>query len=159
MLTGFWHGANYTFIFWGLIQGLFLIINHVTSKPRKRFLKRMHIGADNVFLAIIDTLLTFILVMFSWVFFRADNVNQAFGIISEILSMSSIGLPEINPTSTLIFCALFMIFEWLGRNQEYAIAKFGVKWPRPLRWALYSTIILTIIWFSGVEQQFIYFKF
>ena len=159
MLNGLWHGANYTFIIWGLIQGFFLIMNHITSKPIRRFLKRMHIGADNIFLTIFDTLLTFIIIMFSWIFFRADNVNQAFGIISEIFSRSSIGIPQIIPTSALFFSALFFIFEWLGRHQEYAVSGLGLKWPRLVRWTFYSTIILTIIWFSGVEQQFIYFKF
>ena len=54
---------------------------------------------------------------------------------------------------------IFMIIEWLGREEQYAIEKLGLRWKKPLRYAMYYTIIITIFWFMGKEQQFIYFQF
>ncbi len=52
-----------------------------------------------------------------------------------------------------------MVIEWLGREQQYAIAKLGLKWKSPLRYAMYYAIIIAIFWFAGKDQQFIYFQF
>ena len=78
ILTGLWHGANYTFIIWGLIHGFFLIINHVTAKPRKKFLKLLNVRNDSTILVIVDSLCTFIIIMFSWIFFSL-NYSQKTG--------------------------------------------------------------------------------
>jgi len=159
MLTGLWHGANYTFIVWGLIHGFFLIINHVLAKPRKRFLSRLHVPNDNVFLVMADSFATFIIIMFSWVFFRADDVGHALRCIAKIFSTSSFTVPEITPKTLFLVIALFFGVEWIGRKQEYAIATLGLKWPRPVRWAMYYGVVLAIVCFSGDRRQFIYFQF
>jgi alginate O-acetyltransferase complex protein AlgI len=159
ILTGLWHGANYTFIIWGLIHGFFLIINHVAAKPRKKILKRLNIRNESIALTIFDTLATFTIIMFTWIFFRADNVGHAFSYLSGIFSMSSFTLPEIRSRTTILLVVLFFVMEWLGRDQEYAIAKIGIKWPRLIRWGIYYSIIIAIFYFAGSEQQFIYFQF
>jgi hypothetical protein len=64
----------------------------------------------------------------------------------------------MSKTLLLLIC-LFIIIEWFGREQQYAIAHFGSKWPRPLRWVIYYSIIIAIFYFAGEKQQFIYFKF
>jgi len=51
------------------------------------------------------------------------------------------------------------MIEWFGREQQYAIARFGLKWYRPLRWAFYYCLLMAIFLFAGKEQQFIYFQF
>jgi len=163
ILTGLWHGANYTFILWGLFHGFFLIMNHVTAKPRKRLLKRFNVLNDNILLTIVDSLATFIIIMLSWIFFRADNVEHALSYISGIFSFSAFNVPYSSGISTdlitILLIILFFIIEWIGRKQEYAIAGMFSKWPRPLRWGMYYSIILTIVWFLGEQQQFIYFQF
>jgi alginate O-acetyltransferase complex protein AlgI len=159
ILTGLWHGANYTYIIWGLIQGVFLIINHLLAKPRKRLLKKLNIRNDNIALIIVDSFATFIIILFSWIFFKADNIGHALSYISGIFSMSSFSIPQIRPGITLILIVLFFIVEFLGKDQEYAFARIGSKWPKPLRWIMYYGMIITIFWLSGKEQQFIYFQF
>ena len=52
-----------------------------------------------------------------------------------------------------------MIIEWIGREENYAIANLGLKWKRPIRYAMYYALIMAIFWFGGKEQQFIYFQF
>ncbi len=159
ILTGLWHGANYTFIIWGLFHGFFLIINHVGAKPRKRLLKRLNIRNDNIMLTIVDFLVTFIIIMLSWIFFKADNLGHALSYFSGIFSLSIFTIPVIIPKVTLLLIAGFSIVEWMGRGQEYAIAKLGSNWPFLVRWAIYYGIILLIFYFGGSEQQFIYFQF
>lgn len=159
ILTGLWHGANYTFIIWGLIHGSFLLINHIIAKPRKKLLKRLKIHSDNSLLTISDTLITFILIMCSWIFFRANSIEHAVEYISRIFSKSSFTMPEIVPKFTILSIAVFFIVEWIGRNQEYAIKILVTKWPIYVRWSFYYSIIFAVLWFSGKEQQFIYFRF
>jgi len=159
LLTGLWHGANYTFIIWGLYHGVFLIINHIAAKPRKRFFKRLGIHRNNIFLTIIDSLITFSIIMVSWIFFRVNNIADALNYISEIFSVSSFTIPEIRPKSTIILIILFLFTEWFGRTREYPIAYFAAKGSRILRWGLYYCIIFTILYFGGEKQEFIYFQF
>lgn len=52
-----------------------------------------------------------------------------------------------------------MLIEWVGREEQYAIGKLGLKWKSPFRYALYYAIIIAIFWFAGKEQQFLYFQF
>ena len=84
-------------------------------------------------------------------------------IISEIFSSSLLSLPAFEGKQraflVLMFIATFLLIEWNGRNEEYAIANLGVKWKRPLRYALYYGIMFTLVWFQGQQQEFIYFQF
>jgi len=163
VLTGLWHGANYTFIIWGAIHGSLLIIYHLTQKGKKRLLKRYKIGKNNAILILIETVFTFILVMVSWIFFRANNVAHALSYISQILSNSLFTTPYFQSIGRAIkilgLSGLFLLIEWLGKEHQYAIEYLGKKWRKPFRWAMYYFIILIIFYFAGSEQQFIYFKF
>ena len=108
-------------------------------------------------------LLTFGLTVFAWIFFRAENIGHAISYISEILSPSLFSTPKFagmyNALITIILVGVFVLIEWLGREGQYAISNLGLKWKRPIRYAMYYAIIITIFWFGGKEQQFIYFQF
>lgn len=158
-LTGLWHGGNYTFITWGFINGLFLIVYHILKKPRKKLLKNLKISKDNVFLIASERIFTLIVIILSWIVFRATNISQAWTYISKIFSKTLFAIPEIKPKATILLIIVFIFIELFGRNQQYAIENLGVKWPKPLRWATYYAIILVIFWFGGQKQQFIYFQF
>ena len=160
-LTGLWHGANYTFIAWGLIQGMFLIIYHVSVKPRKKFLKRIGLSNNNRVFVLAETLFTLMIIMFSWIFFRADDLGHAFRYIAGIFSSSVFSAPEIKPDTILfILILLFFLVEWFGRKQQYAIETLGRRWPLLLRWSFYAFLIFLIgMFMSTNESPFIYFKF
>ena len=162
-LTGLWHGANFTFIAWGTIHGGFLIIYHIIRKPRKRILKRIHVGYNAIILKIFDASFTLTIVMFSWIFFRANTIEDAGAYIGKIFSSSLFTIPRFTGDSNLVNIFLLIIaffaIEWIGRKQEYPIATLGQRWPRILRWSLYYTIILIIFFFTHPEQPFIYFQF
>lgn len=108
-------------------------------------------------------LITFGLTVFAWVFFRAENIEHAFSYISEILSSSLFELPNLTAMTkaltTLVLVGVFILIEWVGREQRFALQTLGHKWKRPIRLAMYYSIIIAIFWFGGEEQEFIYFQF
>ena len=104
-------------------------------------------------------LFTFGLTVFAWIFFRADSVKHAFNYISSILTKSIFKLPEIRPKYIFVLLLIFIITEWFGREQQYAIAQLGKKWKWQFRYLLYFTIITLLFWFGGNKEQFIYFQF
>ena len=108
-------------------------------------------------------LLTFSLTVFAWIFFRAENISHAFEYIAEILSTSLFTIPQFEgrkqALAIVIAVVVFIIIEWLGREEEYAIEKIGLKWRKPLRHTMYYCIVMAIYFFSGKEQEFIYFQF
>jgi D-alanyl-lipoteichoic acid acyltransferase DltB (MBOAT superfamily) len=158
-LIGLWHGPRYTFIIWGMIHGLFLIIYHLQKNPRKKLFQRIGINNKNSVIVMGETLITLIIIMIAWVFFRANSLNEALIYINETFSKSLFTIPEIRPKMTILSVFIFFIIEWFGRENQYAISLLGIKWIKPLRWAFYYSIILIIFFFAGKQQEFIYFQF
>jgi alginate O-acetyltransferase complex protein AlgI len=163
LLTGLWHGANYTFIIWGLIHGFFLIVYRIQKNPRKKLFKRIGITNNHSVVIFFETIFTLLIVMTAWIFFRAENIDHAIKYLSGIFSLSLLSIPyfpNMSRALALVFLIIgFVIIEWLGREQQYAIADFGIRWKRPFRYVFYYAIIIAIIYFSGKQQQFIYFQF
>lgn len=159
LLSGFWHGANWTFIFWGLVNALYFLplflfkINRVNLEI---------VAHDRIFpnlKEVFQILLTFFLTALARIFFRSDNLQQAFSYFSGIFSKSLFSIPEIRPKTTLLLIVVFLIIEWFGRRNEYAIAKMFQDQPRFIRWTFYYLIVFAIFYFSESERQFIYFQF
>ena len=160
LVCGFWHGANWTFIFWGLINALYFLPLLLLGKNRKN----IDIVAKNKILPSIKESFqmgtTFILATLAWIFFRADGISMAFSYIQHIFSKSLITVPRgIGVKIILPLLLILVVVEWLGREQEHAIEHLGIKLNKPLRWLIYYAIVFAIFWFSGKEQQFIYFQF
>lgn len=163
IVSGFWHGANWTFIIWGFLNALYIMPSIVFKTNRNN----LEIVAKGKYLPTIkeffDIGITFSLTVFAWIFFRAANLTHAFSYISEIFSSSLFTIPHFpgigKSVTIVVLTCIFLIVEWLGREQQFAIAYFGTKWYKPIRWAMYYAIIIVIFWLGGKEQQFIYFQF
>ncbi|MCA1920034.1 MAG: MBOAT family protein [Flavobacterium piscis] len=163
IVSGFWHGANWTFIVWGALNALYFLPLLLTNKNRNH----LDTVAQGKMLPSIKELsmmvLTFTLTVFAWIFFRANNIEHAIAYISEILSPSLFTLPKFAEIEKalviLLVVAIFVVIEWIGREQQYAIANIGINWKPSFRYALYYAIIITIMCLGGKEQQFIYFQF
>jgi D-alanyl-lipoteichoic acid acyltransferase DltB (MBOAT superfamily) len=163
LVSGFWHGANWTFVIWGALNAIYFLPLLLTKSNRNN----LEIVAKGKYLPTIKELfqmvLTFGLTVFAWIFFRANSVEHALSIISEILSASLLTIPEFRDMKTALVVIILVIFfvmtEWMGREQQYAIADVGLEWKPVLRYSYYYALILAIIWFGGKEQQFIYFQF
>lgn len=159
IVSGFWHGANWTFIVWGALNALF-IMPSIIMKTNRNHLETVAQG--NILPTVkefFQMTVTFSLAVLAWIFFRAENISHAFSYISGIFSRSLFSIPTITPRLLMLLIMIFMVIEWLGREQQYAIAKLGLKWKSPLRYAMYYAIIIAIFWFAGKDQQFIYFQF
>ena len=163
IVSGLWHGANWTFIIWGALNAIYFLPLILTKKNRKN----LDIIAQGKFFPsfseLIMMMLTFGLTVFAWIFFRAENIGHALSYISAIFSPTLFSKPsfsiirEVVPIVFLV--SIFILIEWIGRESQYAIEHFGLKWKRPIRFALYYGIIVSLFLFGGKEQQFIYFQF
>lgn len=159
IVSGFWHGAKWTFIVWGLLNAIYFLPLLLTKNNRNN----LDTVAQGKLLPSIKELgmmlSTFSLTAFAWIFFRADNLSQAISYILNMFSASLLSLPEVRPKATFLILLFFISIEWIGREDQYAIATIGNKWKKPIRYIFYYFILLIIIFFSGKEQQFIYFQF
>ena len=162
-LTGLWHGANYTFLVWGMIHGLFLIFYQWQKNPRKRFLRRLGISKENKSIIALETVFTLAIVLIAWIFFRADNLEQGLNYLARLFSISLFSVPIFIDRKMcliiMVIAAIFFIAEWIGRNEEYTIARIGERFPAIARWAVYYTLVIIIFFFAGSGQKFIYFQF
>lgn len=162
LVSGFWHGANWTFIVWGLFNALFIMPSIIFKTNRNN----LNIVAENSvlpnFKELFSMVLTFLLSVFAWIFFRSDTVSQAFNIILEIFSKSIFDLPYFPgiglfiPTAVLII--FFICIEWIGRKNNFAIEEVFKNKPI-LRYTFYYILIGILFLYKGQEQTFIYFQF
>jgi len=165
IVSGFWHGANWTFIIWGALNAIYFLPLLLLSRNRDN----LNIAGEGKVLPsireVVNILLTFSLTVFAWIFFRAESVTHAFSFIKHICNNLYIEIPNILAVGKwhiLITCTLILIFttiEWMGREGQYAIEKYSRNWNRGLKWMFYYLIILAIFIYSKNQQEFIYFQF
>jgi len=168
LVSGFWHGANWTFIMWGFLNALFIMPSIIFKTNRNNLeivAKGKYLPSIKDFLSIC---LTFGLTLVAWIFFRANNMHHAFNYIQSMFTgllhkssyIAALNFLNMKTGYYLpVLMLLFIIIEWAGREQQYALAKMGLNWHKQLRWAVYYTIVFAILYFGGKEQQFIYFQF
>ena len=164
LVSGFWHGANWTFVFWGLLHAAYFLPIFLRKKNRQY----LNIAAeDKLFPSIkefLKILFTFFLITVGWIFFRAENLTQAFDYLSIICSSSlfekpyafGIGVEKIMITGISIFGMI--IIEWFGRKKECPIWIDQMK-PPWTQWVICYLIFMIAFLFAGSSQDFIYFQF
>jgi D-alanyl-lipoteichoic acid acyltransferase DltB (MBOAT superfamily) len=163
LLSGFWHGANWTFIIWGLLNALFILPSILFNSNRNN----LEIVAKGKLFPTIKEFssmcLTFCLITFAWIFFRAENMSNAISYITHMFSSSLFTMPYflgISLASPTIFLIIFFfLIEWIGREEQYAIANLLKNKPKAYRIAWFYILLLLICLFAGSNQQFIYFQF
>lgn len=159
VVSGFWHGANWTFMSWGFLNALFFL--------PLLMLKRNRINTDLVaenkwlpnFKELVQMLLTFMLVNLAWIFFRADNMSHAAQIYTKVASSSLFTVPELMPTKVIVLIIIFVVMEWFRRDREVVLDFSDWRIPRPVRYIIYYLIIASIFLVGGQQQEFIYFQF
>ncbi len=161
VVSGFWHGANWTFVIWGSLHALYFLPLMLTSNNRKN----LDTVASNRFLPsakeLLQMAITFGLTTLAWIFFRADNLIHALtylnGLFQDIASYFQIeSYWEFK--KILVIIGLFVVVEWLGREGEYAIE--SMNFSRPLRWLVYLMIGILIFTIGSFNKtEFIYFAF
>ncbi|PNX45552.1 MAG: membrane-bound O-acyltransferase family protein [Thermoplasmata archaeon M8B2D] len=155
-VSGFWHGANWTFITWGFINGLYYIPIMLLNK------QKIHTGIvaqHNFFPSIKETcqiLTTFFFTLIAWVFFRAETIQHAFSYLTHMFSTSLFVFPE-DQKRHITLIIILLIIEWFHRKKEHA---FQIdNYATFIRWPLYCILVLVILNYFGEEKTFIYFQF
>lgn len=164
LVSGFWHGANWTFVAWGFLNALYFLPLMLTNRNRTNLETIAKNKVLPSFIELGQMLSTFILTVFAWIFFRSENLKQAIEYISGIFSLSLFSKPVFQGSSAsliiLFIVFVFLLIEWVGREDQFAIAKLGLSWKRGLRWSMYAMIIFVIGMFMQTkETPFIYFQF
>lgn len=159
LVSGFWHGANWTFIAWGLLNAIYFMPLLLSNKNRDH----INIVAQGKMLPTLGEagriLIAFTLTVFAWIFFRSATLSQAEQIITSIFSYSLFQPLQLFPKEPLVLILFFMVIEWFGREHQYALEKIGFKWPKLIRWSFYYLLTLMVFLYSGKEETFIYFQF
>ncbi len=158
VVSGFWHGANWTFLFWGALNALYFIPLLIAEKNRKN----INIVAEEKlfpsfknFLSIIGT---FLLVVIAWIFFRSDTITDALKYLTNMTLDFSSEKTRLFPIKELILIMVFIFIEWLNRNREHGLEISNQN--RIVRWLIYILILFaTILFNSPNKYEFIYFQF
>jgi alginate O-acetyltransferase complex protein AlgI len=161
LVSGFWHGANWTFITWGLLNALFIMPSIIFNTNRNN----IDIVAQGKYLPslkeLFSIILTFGLTVFAWIFFRSENLSSAFNYILGIAKPSLLSLPEIRPTNLLFILTCFIIAEWFSREKKHGLEFNSSKMVKPIRIGIYVILSYSVLLRLGFHQQseFIYFQF
>jgi alginate O-acetyltransferase complex protein AlgI len=159
LISGLWHGANWTFIVWGAINGLYLIIASIIKQPKEKLHKATGLAYVQWIYSFIQILTTFILISFSWIFFRADSIQSAFTVIKKIFgSLGHLYIQEnifyVLLGSGLLFLSEF-VSEYYPHKKLFTKSSYAV-----VRCLSYSFIVIIILAFGVFDGgQFIYFQF
>jgi alginate O-acetyltransferase complex protein AlgI len=168
LVSGFWHGANWTFIVWGLLHALYFIPLLLLGKNRNNI---EVVANGRMFPSLKETVQigsTFVLATFAWIFFRAESITHAFVFIKNMFSGIFTKQAYIDLLNFIIykaqyqvfiFIVLFFLIEWIGREKEFALAKFGLNWNPILRWSFYIVLFFWVLALGGDKNEFIYFQF
>ncbi|WP_457067368.1 MBOAT family O-acyltransferase [Hymenobacter sp. UYAg731] len=171
LVSGLWHGANWTFIAWGALHGFFLVVGMLTKPGRTRFIERTGLAFLNN--SLLNTVLTGGLVAFAWIFFRANTLPDAFYIIAHLFERSSGILHDTTFTGLATVKAFYSAQQWLAlvgavlillvvekAQFRFAITSRLAQQAAPVRWALYYGVVLYIALLGAFDHvQFIYFQF
>lgn len=168
IVSGFWHGAKWTFIVWGALNALYFLPLLLTNQNRRN---TNTIAEDRLlpnFTELLQMGFTFSIVVLAWIFFRANDVHHAISYLKTLFSSALLKSPirdvwAIN-TGNHVFYLSFMLIalvlaEWIQRDKQHALALDHQKVARPLRWSVYYALIIACFFMNGIQQDFIYFQF
>ncbi len=166
VVSGLWHGANWTYVTWGIFHGLLFLPLLLLNRNRKH----TNIVAQGKFfpsfIECLQMITTFILAMIGWILFRSENINQAWTYLNRMCSSDIIGNPQLSllglGNSITLGCFIFIILmlgiEWFQRERKHGL---DLEWVQSstIRRAIYGGITWIIFFFMGVQETFIYFQF
>ncbi|WP_250433632.1 MBOAT family O-acyltransferase [Hanstruepera flava] len=168
-VSGLWHGAAMTFIIWGAIHGVIIVVEKSFSKQRRTIAKALGFEINTVSRKLFYIIITFSIVCIAWVFFRANTLSDAITIIqngfhlkwSQVLNFYDLGLNAQEFWTAFFAIVLLVVFEWTHQNVSFT--KQLAAQPLLFRWCFYLMIVFTLIIFGVygdmAPKEFIYFQF
>ena len=163
LLSGFWHGANWTFVAWGAYHALLFLPLILTGRNRKY---TDCIASGKLFPSVRELsqmVITFFFVLVGWIIFRADTISDAYNYIINMFSFDNflpMGGDVVGSQAyiALLFIFIMLLVEWLGRSKRYVFDMDCIK-NKPVRIVFYYVVFIVVIMFCGKAQPFIYFQF
>ncbi|HEY0655307.1 MAG TPA: MBOAT family O-acyltransferase [Chryseosolibacter sp.] len=156
-ISGFWHGANWTFIFWGLLNAAYFIPYMLTNTNRKNLETvakgKMFPTLNELF----QMTLTFTMCTVAWIFFRSETMTDAFLYIQRLFSSDLFTIPQNISMMFLVILFIFLAAEWVMREKTHAL-QITIR-STPVRWAIYFILSFAIFTLQGANEGFIYFQF
>ncbi|WP_420571263.1 MBOAT family O-acyltransferase [Kordia sp.] len=168
-ISGIWHGAAMTFVIWGAIHGIIIVLEKATGKVRKKTFESIKLDKRSFFGKIFFITITFIIVCFAWIFFRANSLSDSLIIIDQIFSFGSsgksitseLGMNQVEFYASLFFILFMLSFEW--SHKKWNLSTLLQRQNTFVRWSFYavSAIVIIILGVYGSfnESEFIYFQF
>ncbi len=163
IVSGFWHGANWTFIVWGALNAVYFLPLLLSNRNRNN----MEVVAANrwfpSFRELLQMGITFFLTVLAWIFFRAESLSVALNYVKHMFSdLYKYGeFFRLKPYATvLILISVFLLIEWMGRHNKHAAESLPLYRNKVLKYTFYFVTAGMVWWYVGGEQQeFIYFQF
>ena len=159
LLSGFWHGANWTFIAWGAYHAVLFLPLILLGKNRKYTNQVAEGHLLPTWKEALQILVTFGLAVLGWIIFRAPSIGQAWEYVSGLGTTSLFTMPMMigGLKRTLFFTVIMLIVEWFDRDHEHAFCLSNL--PQWARYIAIYILILCMLEFAGNSQSFIYFQF
>lgn len=170
VVSGFWHGANWTFMFWGFLHGFYLVFSIISQKFRDAFNQFIGLSKNPTIHKIVKIIITFHLALLGWIFFRAASIGEAAEVIKRIFSNFSItafgdqiiklGLSPENYISSGFALLVLNLISFLEYRSDSTVENYIVQKPMVFRWSYYYVIAIVIFIFGCFDDiPFIYFQF
>lgn len=171
LVSGLWHGANLTFVFWGLLNGIYQVIGDLLKNAKKNIFSSKLLYNKSTLSRVLQTAITFVLISFTWIFFRANSIYEAFEIIGCIGKSFSyvnffdgtiwgVGLGVKNMLIALFAVAILVLADVICEKKNCEIYDILTKVKAPVRWATYYLLILLILFSMNLNMtEFIYSGF
>ena len=160
-ISGIWHGANFTFAVWGVLNGIYIIISRFMQPVKKKIGEIFHADKIPRISHGISIILTFSLISFTWIFFRANTFSDAFYVITNMFGSTSYDFSIISEFRAwiAIFAPIILLgIEGLTKSQK--VTSWYIKSPTLVRLSSYGLLLAVIIIFGAYDNKsFIYFQF
>lgn len=173
LVSGLWHGADWKFIIWGALHGVYLVIGNLTEGVRLKIRQAIGLTKIEWLNRLVQQLITFVLVTLAWIFFRANSTADALhmigklgGIFTELGQMAhegkfSVGI-WIAPLKLLLCFVVIGVMEYVHvlQRKNTSVVQLLDNKPRAVRWGVYYALVLAILYLGMfTNREFIYFQF
>jgi D-alanyl-lipoteichoic acid acyltransferase DltB (MBOAT superfamily) len=159
LVSGLWHGANWTFIAWGGLNALLFVPLFLANTNRQYtgdIAEKRNLPSPGEAMAILRT---FAMVVILWIFFRAESMEAALHYLTRMATAWNVTDGFYLPKMPFLSIGLMLVIEWIHRSREHGLQLDPESVPQPLRWAIYYFIILITLMMNSPENDFIYFQF
>ena len=171
LVSGLWHGAAMTFIIWGAVHAVFIVVEKAFQPARDRIFASIGVSLNAWFTRFVFMIFTFVIVCFAWVFFRANSVADAFSIVgstfqnnySEVFNQGlyNLGMSRVDFIASIVAIVLLVVFEVV--HKRFNATRLLLSRGFVVRWAAYLVIVFVLLIFGiygdSAPKEFIYFQF